>query len=172
VGEAFDKVARVLGLGYPGGPKVDALAKEGNESAIAFKRVYLERDSLDFSFSGTKSGVMNYLNTERQAGRTVNEADVAASFQASVTEVIAAKTMQALRLTEHKKLVVGGGVAANSYLRSHLAEACKAEGAELFIPSLKYCGDNAAMIACAAYYEYLSGKTSQIGLDAKSQLPL
>ncbi|MDR1068698.1 MAG: tRNA (adenosine(37)-N6)-threonylcarbamoyltransferase complex transferase subunit TsaD, partial [Clostridiales Family XIII bacterium] len=97
VGEAFDKVARVLGLGYPGGPKVDALAKEGDENAVAFKRVFLEKDSLDFSFSGIKTGVMNYMNTEKQAGREVNAADVAASFEASVTEVIVAKTMQALQ---------------------------------------------------------------------------
>jgi N6-L-threonylcarbamoyladenine synthase len=182
VGEAFDKVARVLGLGYPGGPKVDALAKDGDERAIEFKRVYLEKNSLDFSFSGIKTGVMNYINTERQAGREINEADVAASFQASVTDVIVAKTVLALRvmsteshasdILRQKKLVVGGGVAANSYLRARLTEACKKEGAELFIPSLKYCGDNAAMIACAAYYAYRNGKTSALGLDAKSQLQL
>jgi N6-L-threonylcarbamoyladenine synthase len=172
VGEAFDKVARVLGLGYPGGPKIDALAKEGDGSAVAFKRVLLEKDSLDFSFSGIKTGVINYLNTEKQAGRAVNAANVAASFEASVTDVIVAKTVQALRETKREKLVVGGGVAANSYLRARLAEAAAAEGAELFIPSLKYCGDNAAMIACAAYCEYKQGKTSPLGLDAKSRLEL
>jgi N6-L-threonylcarbamoyladenine synthase len=172
VGEAFDKVARVLGLGYPGVPKIDALAKEGDGNAVAFKRVLLEKDSLDFSFSGIKTGVINYLNTERQARRAVNAANVAASFEASVTDVIVAKTVQALRETKRGKLVVGGGVAANSYLRARLAEAAAAEGAELFIPSLKYCGDNAAMIACAAYYEYKSGKISSLGLDAKSRLEL
>jgi N6-L-threonylcarbamoyladenine synthase len=172
VGEAFDKVARVLGLGYPGGPKVDAIAKTGDENAIAFKRVLLEKDSLDFSFSGIKTGVMNYLNTEKQAGRPVNASDIAASFEASVTDVIVSKTMQALREMKRAKLVVGGGVAANSYLRAHLAESAANRGVELFIPSPEYCGDNAAMIACAAYYEYLSGKTSQLGLDAKSRLEL
>ncbi|MDR2610640.1 MAG: tRNA (adenosine(37)-N6)-threonylcarbamoyltransferase complex transferase subunit TsaD [Clostridiales Family XIII bacterium] len=172
VGEAFDKVARVLGLGYPGGPKIDALAKEGDGSAVAFKRVLLEKDSLDFSFSGIKTGVINYLNTEKQAGRPVSAANVAASFETSVTDVIVTKTLQALRETGRDKLVAGGGVAANSYLRARLAEAAAAEGVGLFIPSLKYCGDNAAMIACAAYYEYISGKTSELGLDAKSRLEL
>jgi N6-L-threonylcarbamoyladenine synthase len=151
---------------------VDAIAREGDGSAVAFKRVFLEKDSLDFSFSGIKTGVINYLNTEKQAGRPVNKADVAASFQASVTDVIVAKTMQALSQAGRKKLVVGGGVAANSYLRAHLIKAAEERGAEIIIPSPKYCGDNAAMIACTAYYTFKAGKTSKLGLDAKSRLEL
>ncbi|MDR1028798.1 MAG: tRNA (adenosine(37)-N6)-threonylcarbamoyltransferase complex transferase subunit TsaD, partial [Clostridiales Family XIII bacterium] len=116
-GEAFDKVARVLGLGYPGGPKVDALAQRGDPEKILFKRVLLEKDSLDFSFSGIKTGVMNYMNTERQAGREVDVADVAAGFEASVIDVLVSKTLTALKRTGRKKLTVGGGVASNSLLR-------------------------------------------------------
>jgi N6-L-threonylcarbamoyladenine synthase len=172
VGEAFDKVARALGLGYPGGPRVDEIAKRGDPAAVDFKRVYLEEGSLDFSFSGIKTGVLNHLNTERQAGREVNACDVAASFEASVTDVIAAKTRLALRRTGRKKLTMGGGVAANSLLRARMAAVCEDEGAEFFVPPPVYCTDNAAMIACAAYYQYMSEGASPLDMDAYATLPL
>ena len=120
VGEAYDKVARVLGLGYPGGPKIDKIAKEGNPQAINFKRVYLEKDSFDFSFSGLKTAVLNYINQEKQAGREINRADVAASFQQAVMDVLVRKTVDAAVLKGEKKLVLAGGVAANSRLREML----------------------------------------------------
>jgi N6-L-threonylcarbamoyladenine synthase len=172
VGEAFDKVARVLGLGYPGGPKVDRIARQGNPETVAFKRVMLEKDSLDFSFSGIKTGVLNYVNTEKQAGRAVNPADVAASFEASVIDVIIAKTRLALNRTGYRTLAVGGGVASNSLLRLRLTETCDAAGVKLCIPSPIFCTDNAAMIACAAHGDYIAGKTSDLNLDAKANFPL
>ncbi|MDR1292926.1 MAG: tRNA (adenosine(37)-N6)-threonylcarbamoyltransferase complex transferase subunit TsaD [Clostridiales Family XIII bacterium] len=172
VGEAFDKVARVLGLGYPGGPKVDEIAKNGNPKAVGFKRVYLEEGSLDFSFSGVKTAVLNYINTERQAGREVNVADVAASFEASVVDVIAAKTRAALHSTGRRKLTMGGGVAANSMLRARMAALCADEGVELSVPPPVYCTDNAAMIACAAYYQYKEQGPSRLDTDAYATLSI
>ena len=132
VGEAFDKVARVLGLGYPGGPLIDKLAKEGNPHAIEFPRVFLEKDSLDFSFSGIKTGVLNYLNGQRQKGLSVCEADVAASFQQAVMDVIVAKTIRAAKTRRQKRIVVAGGVAANSRLREMLGDACQKEGIRMY----------------------------------------
>lgn len=172
VGEAYDKVARVLGLGYPGGPKMDALAKQGNPKAIAFKRVYLEAGSLDFSFSGLKTAVLNYLNHEKQAGREVNKADVAASFQQAVMDVIVDKTIGAAVSLGKKKVVLAGGVAANSKLRSMLEEACKAKEIELFRPSPILCTDNGAMIGCAAYYKYKEFGADSLDMDAYPSLPL
>jgi N6-L-threonylcarbamoyladenine synthase len=172
VGEAFDKVARVLGLGYPGGPKVDALAKDGDPDKVTFKRVLLEEGSLDFSFSGTKTGVLNYVNSERQAGREINKADVAAGFQASVTDVIAQKTRLALKKTGHKKLTMGGGVASNTHIRAIIASVCAEEGAALYVPAPVYCTDNAAMIACAAYYDFQAGITDTLDIDASATLAL
>ena len=172
VGEAFDKVARVLGLGYPGGPKVDALAKEGDPTKIPFKKVFLEKDTLDFSFSGTKTGVMNYLNSEKQAGREINTADVAAGFEESVIDVIVTKTMSAVLNSGYGKLCIGGGVASNSLLRERMQASCEEEGIEIYIPSPVLCTDNAAMISCAAYYDYHSGKVDGLDMDAKSNLVL
>ena len=172
VGEAYDKVARVLGLGYPGGPKMDKLAKEGNPDAIPFKRVYLEKDSLDFSFSGLKTAVLNYLNTEKQAGREVNKADVAASFQQAVMDVIVTKSVGAAVNLGKDKLVLAGGVAANSKLREMLEEECSKHGIKLYRPSPILCTDNAAMIGCAAYYQYQAGMTDGLDLDATPNLPL
>jgi N6-L-threonylcarbamoyladenine synthase len=172
IGEAYDKVARVLGLGYPGGPKVEALARGGNPDAVNFKRVMLEDGSLDFSFSGTKTGVMNYVNSERQAGREINAADVAASFQQTVSDVVVAKTMLALEITGRDKLVIGGGVASNGFLRGRLAEACAEKDIQLYLPPPILCTDNAAMIACVAYYEYKAGKVSGLDLDAEANLAL
>ncbi len=171
-GEAYDKVARVLGLGYPGGPKIDKIAKEGNPDAIEFKRVYLEKDSLDFSFSGIKTGVLNYVNSEKQAGREINVADVAASFQQAALEVIVKKTVGAAVQMKKDKIVMAGGVASNSRLRSMMEDACAKEGIKLYYPSPILCTDNAAMIGCAAYYKYKAGHVDDLTLDAIPHLPL
>ncbi len=172
VGEAYDKVARVLGLGYPGGPKIDKIAKEGNPEAIHFKRVYLEKDSYDFSFSGLKTAVLNYINTEKQAGREINRADVAASFQEAVMDVITEKAVDAVKASGMKKLALAGGVAANSRLRAKLADLCEKEGIQLYRPHPALCTDNGAMVACAAYYKYKNGETDGLDLDASPSLPL
>lgn len=166
VGEAYDKVARVIGLGYPGGPKIDRIAKEGNPEAIQFKRVYLEKGSKDFSFSGLKTAVLNYLNTERQAGREISVPDVAASFQEAVIEVIVHKTMEAVTEMKQDKLVLAGGVAANSRLREALSASCDEKGVKLYVPSPVLCTDNAAMIGCAAYYKYKAQGADGLDLDA------
>ncbi len=171
-GEAFDKVARVLGLGYPGGPKIDEAAKSGNPHSMEFKRVMLEKDSLDFSFSGLKTGVLNYLNTQKLKGREVDVNDLAASFQLSVVEVLVAKALIAASVTGEKKLVLAGGVAANSLLRKMLTEACGKERISLYYPSHLLCTDNAAMIGCAAYYKYRDGLTDDMTLDAYPALAL
>lgn len=171
-GEAYDKVARVLGLGYPGGPKIDKIAKDGDPDAVEFKRVYLEKDSLDFSFSGIKTGVLNYVNSEKQAGREINVPDVAASFQQAVLEVIVKKTVGAAVEMGKDKIVMAGGVASNSRLRSMMEEACNKEGIKLYYPSPILCTDNAAMIGCAAYYKYKAGHVDDLTLDAIPHLPL
>lgn len=171
-GEAFDKVARVLGLGYPGGPLIDQIARKGNPHAVEFKRVYLERDSLDFSFSGIKTGVLNYLNTQKLKGVEVNRADVAASFQMAVIEVIVNKAVSAAKRYRQDKLVMAGGVASNTLLREMLSGACEKEGIELCCPTPILCTDNGAMIACAAYYRYREGLVSDMSLDAYPNFPL
>lgn len=171
-GEAFDKVARVLGLGYPGGPLIDKIAKDGNPEAIPFKRVFLEKGSYDFSFSGIKTGVLNYINSEKQAGREVNNADVAASFQQAVMDVIVTKAISAAKQMKKDKIVMAGGVAANSKLRGMLAEECENNNLKLYCPSPILCTDNAAMIGCAAYYKYKAGFISDLTLDAYPNLPL
>lgn len=172
VGEAYDKVARVLGLGYPGGPKIDKIAKEGNPEAIHFKRVYLEKDSFDFSFSGLKTAVLNYINQEKQAGRELSRADIAASFQQAVMDVITEKSVAAVKQRGENRLVLAGGVAANSKLRQMLGEACKANGIELYRPAIELCTDNAAMIGAAAYYKYRSKGADGLSLDAYASMKL
>ena len=172
VGEAYDKVTRVLGLGYPGGPKIDKIAAEGNPEAIHFKRVYLEKDSFDFSFSGLKTSVLNYINHEKQAGREINRADVAASFQEAVMDVVAEKAIQAVKQTGMKKLVMAGGVAANSRLRGKLSALCEKEGIALYRPRPALCTDNGAMVACSAYYKYKSGQQGSLDMDASPSMPL
>lgn len=171
-GEAFDKVARVLGLGYPGGPKIDKAAKEGNPEAIPFKRVFLEKGSYDFSFSGIKTGVLNYINSEKQAGREININDVAASFQQAVMDVIVTKAVTAAKEMKKDKIVLAGGVAANSKLREMLATECEKNGIKLYHPAPILCTDNAAMIGCAAYYKYMAGYRSDMSMDAYPNLPL
>ena len=171
-GEAFDKVARVIGLGYPGGPKIDRLSDEGNPDAIEFKRVYLEKGSLDFSFSGIKTAVLNYVNSEKQAGREISRADVAAGFQQAVLEVIVNKAVEAAVSMNKDRLVMAGGVAANRHLRTMLEAACSERGIRLYCPSPVLCTDNAAMIGTAAYYKYKAGETDGLDLDAFPNLPL
>lgn len=171
-GEAFDKVARVIGLGYPGGPKIDSLSEEGDPHAVEFKRVYLEKGSLDFSFSGIKTAVLNYVNSEKQAGREINIADVAASFQQAVLEVIVTKAVEAAVSMNKDRLVMAGGVASNRHLRAMLEKACREKGIRLYCPSPVLCTDNAAMIGTAAYYKYRAGETDGLDLDAFPNLPL
>ncbi|MBR0380588.1 MAG: tRNA (adenosine(37)-N6)-threonylcarbamoyltransferase complex transferase subunit TsaD [Mogibacterium sp.] len=165
-GEAFDKVARVIGLGYPGGPKIDKAAKDGDPDAIAFKRVYLEPGSLDFSFSGLKTQALNYLNSEKQAGREIDVNDVAASFQEAVTEVIADKAVDAAVRYSQKRIVMAGGVASNSRLRYLMETKAGEHGIEVLKPGPVLCTDNGAMIASAAYYGYRSGERTGLDLDA------
>ena len=165
-GEAFDKVARVIGLGYPGGPKIDKAAREGDRDAVHFKRVYLEDGSYDFSFSGLKTQALNYLNSERPAGREINVNDVAASFQEAVVEVIADKAVSAALEFNRDKIVMAGGVASNSRLRELLESKAARHGIEILKPSPVLCTDNAAMIASSAYYAFKAGELSHFDLDA------
>ncbi len=165
-GEAMDKVARVLGLGYPGGPKIDALAGKGNPHAYEFKRVLLEKGSYDFSFSGLKTGVLNQINSLKQAGEDIPEADIAASFQMAVMEVIVQKAVGAALEFGRDRLALAGGVAANSLLRTMMEQECEKNGIAFFRPQPVLCTDNAAMIACAAYYRYREGLTDDLTLDA------
>ncbi len=170
-GEAYDKVARVIGLGYPGGPKIDACAKLGDPENVRFKRVWLDKDGFDFSFSGIKTGVLNYVNSERQAGRSVCVEDVAAGFQEAVVEVLVEKAVHAVKSLGRDRLVMAGGVSANSRLREAMAERCRKEGIELFLPDKALCTDNAAMIASAAYYKYRKYGPDDLTLDAFANMP-
>lgn len=171
-GEAFDKVARAIGLGYPGGPKIDKLSKEGNKNAIVFPRSYLEEGSYDFSFSGIKSAVLNYINQCKMKDEVINQADIAASFQTSVVEVLVNKTIKAAKALGLKKIALAGGVASNSTLREEMSKACSNEDMTLQFPSLVYCTDNAAMIGAAGYYEYLKGVRHGMDLNAVPNLKL
>lgn len=171
-GEAFDKVARAVGLGYPGGPVIDKTAKLGNSKAIDFPRVHFGGGSLDFSFSGLKTAVLNYINTMEQKGEKYSVEDVCASFQAAVVDVLTDNLVSASKIKGVKKVALAGGVAANSLLRSELAEKAKKLGLDVFYPKPVLCTDNAAMIACAAYYEFLKGHTSDVYLNAVPGLKL
>ena len=171
-GEAFDKVARLLDLPYPGGPHVEALAAEGDPTAIRFPRAFSGGASFEFSFSGLKSAVINTLHTARQRGDTINSADVAASFQAAVLDVLVEKAMQAAHTCSCAKLVLAGGVAANGSLRKALAERSAAEGILFYCPDIILCTDNAAMIACRAYYQLQVGDIAPLTLNAVPSLPL
>ena len=171
-GEAFDKVARAIGLGYPGGPKIDRASREGNPDAMHFPRGHVGNAKYDFSFSGMKSAVLNYLNTEKMQGRSVNVPDVAASFQQSVVEVLVSHTMDAAAEYHCDKVALAGGVAANSALRKTMEEACRKTGRTFYCPPPVLCTDNAAMIACAGYYDYIRGIRSGLDLNAMPNLPL
>lgn len=159
-GESFDKVARKMGLGYPGGPKIDKLAKEGDKNAIDFPRVRLEKDSYDFSFSGLKTAVLNYINQEEQKGHEINKADLAASFQEAEVDVLVEKSMRLLKETGFNKFALSGGVAANSRLQERMREECEKENIKFYYPPIKLCTDNAAMIAMAGYLNYKDGEVS------------
>ncbi|ENK1244986.1 tRNA (adenosine(37)-N6)-threonylcarbamoyltransferase complex transferase subunit TsaD [Clostridium sp. FAM 1755] len=171
-GEAFDKVARAIGLGYPGGPKIDKISKEGNEDAIKFPRANFHDDTLDFSFSGIKSAVLNYLNKKEMKGEEINRADVAASFQKSVVGVLVDNTIKACKSKKVHKIAVAGGVAANSWLRETLVRECKSRGIEVLIPPFILCTDNAAMIGSAAYFEYVKGTRTSLDINAVPNLKL
>ena len=171
-GEAFDKVARAIGLGYPGGPKVDALSKEGNPDAIPFPKAKLEDAPYDFSFSGVKSAVLNYINKVKMTHGEVNRADLAASFQKSVVDILVEKAMLAAENYHMDRLAIAGGVAANSTLRAAMASACEKRGLQFYYPSPVYCTDNGAMIAVAAYYEYKKGVRHGWDLNAVPNLRL
>ena len=171
-GEAFDKVARAIGLGYPGGPKIEKAAREGNPEAIHFPRGKVEEAPYDFTFSGMKSAVLNYLNHAEMTGEAVSQADVAASFQAAVVEVLVSRAMAAAKEYKQDKLVLAGGVAANGALRAALQEACDRAGVALYAPPLILCTDNAAMIGSAGYYRYLKGDLAGWDLNAVPYLEL
>lgn len=171
-GEAFDKVARAIGLGYPGGPKIDKTAKEGNPEAVSFPRAHVEEAPYDFSFSGVKSSVLNYINGCRMKGEEYSQADIAASFQKAVTDVLVEKAMHAVEEYHADKFAIAGGVASNSALRAAMQEACKRRGIKLYYPSPVYCTDNAAMIGSAAYYEYKNGTRHGWDLNAVPNLKL
>jgi N6-L-threonylcarbamoyladenine synthase len=171
-GEAFDKVARAIGLGYPGGPKIDRLSREGNLEAIEFPRAHVEDAPYDFSFSGLKSAVLNYLNKCRMTGEPICEADIAASFQQAVVDVLVDTAIRGARDHRMKKLAIAGGVASNGSLRRAMAAACEKEGLSFYYPSPILCTDNAAMIGAAAYYEYRKGTRHGYDLNAVPNLKL
>lgn len=171
-GEAFDKVARAIGLGYPGGPKIDRLSKEGNPDAISFPKARVADAPYDFSFSGLKSAVLNYLNGCRMKGEPIIEADVAASFQKAVIDVLVEHSMMAVKEFGFDKFAIAGGVASNSSLRLAMEEACRKNHVAFYYPSPVFCTDNAAMIGTAAYYEYLAGTRHGLDLNAVPNLKL
>ena len=171
-GEAFDKVARAIGLGYPGGPKIDKISKEGNENAIEFPRAKFHDDTLDFSFSGLKSAVLNYINTCKMKDIEINVADVAASFQKAVIDVLKENVFLTCERKKVDKIAIAGGVASNSTLREELIKEGKKKGVEILFPARILCTDNAAMIGSAAYYEFMRGNIANLDLNAKPNLKL
>ena len=171
-GEAFDKVARAVGLGYPGGPKIDKAAKEGNPQAIRFPRAKVEANAYDFSFSGLKSAVLNHINHAKMMGEEIHVPDLAASFQNAVVDVLVSHTIAAAKEYGFHKVAIAGGVASNSALREGMKNACSRAGIDFYYPSPVYCTDNAAMIGVAAYYEYINGARAGWDLNAVPNLKL
>ena len=171
-GEAFDKVARAIGLGYPGGPKIDKLAKEGNPEAIEFPRAHVDDAPYDFSFSGIKSAVLNYINSANMQGTEINRADVAASFQKAVVDALVSRAVKLAKECGMDKLAIAGGVASNSALRAAVQEECAKNNIRFYSPSPVLCTDNAAMIGAAAYYEYIKGVRHGYDLNAVPNLKL
>ena len=171
-GEAFDKVARAIGLGYPGGPKIDKLAKEGNSDAIEFPRAHVDDAPYDFSFSGIKSAVLNYINSANMQGKEINRADVAASFQNAVVDALVSRAVRLAKECGMDKLAIAGGVASNSALRAAIQEECTKNNIRFYSPSPILCTDNAAMIGAAAYYEYIKGVRHGYDLNAIPNLKL
>ena len=171
-GEAFDKVARAIELGYPGGPKIDKLAKEGNPEAIEFPRAHVDDAPYDFSFSGIKSAVLNYINSANMQGKEINRADVAASFQKAVVDALVSRAVKLAKECGMDKLAIAGGVASNSALRAAVQEECAKNNIRFYSPSPVLCTDNAAMIGAAAYYEYIKGVRHGYDLNAVPNLKL
>ena len=171
-GEAFDKVARAIGLGYPGGPKIDKVAKEGNPEAIEFPRAHVDDAPYDFSFSGIKSAVLNYINSANMQGKEINRADVAASFQKAVVDALVSRAVKLAKECGMDKLAIAGGVASNSALRAAVQEECAKNNIRFYSPSPVLCTDNAAMIGAAAYYEYIKGVRHGYDLNAVPNLKL
>ncbi|MBQ7906776.1 MAG: tRNA (adenosine(37)-N6)-threonylcarbamoyltransferase complex transferase subunit TsaD [Clostridia bacterium] len=165
-GECFDKIGRVMGLCYPGGAAMDKLACLGNKDAIAFPSPAISKDTLDFSFSGLKTAVVNYLNTKNQKGEEICREDVCASATKSIVEAVKEKVAMAIKSTGYKKIVLAGGVSANSHIRKGILEVCEKMGAEFYAPELYLCGDNAAMIGAQGYYEFLAGALADESLNA------
>lgn len=171
-GECFDKVARTIGFEYPGGKFIDAAAKRGNEKAFSLPQPKVAGSEYDFSFSGLKTAVINLVHNSQQKGEEVNADDVAASFQKTICDILVKKTMLAADNLGYKTLAVAGGVSANSGVREAMQEACDKRGIKLYLPELKYCGDNAAMIGCQGYYDYLAGKRADESLNGIATLSL
>ena len=171
-GEAYDKVARALGLGYPGGPKIDKLAKEGNQKAITFPKANFHEETLDFSFSGVKSAVLNYLNKCNMQNIEINKADVAASFQQAVVDVLKDNVLLTCKKKNIDTIAIAGGVASNSTLRETLINEAGKKGIKVLFPTPILCTDNAAMIGSAAYFNFINGKVNDLNLNAKPNLKL
>jgi N6-L-threonylcarbamoyladenine synthase len=171
-GEAFDKISRALGLGYPGGPKIDNISKSGNMDAFNFPKVKFGDGSLDFSFSGPKTAVLNQINFYEQKGMSIPVADIAASFQKAVVEVLIENTVKAANITCSKVIAIAGGVACNSLLRKRLIEECEKNGIKAIYPSPILCTDNAAMIACVGYFKYIKKDFSSLDLNTQPGLSL
>ena len=165
-GECFDKVGRVLNIGYPGGAPMDRLGQGGDPARYELPRAHVQGAELDMSFSGLKTAALNLLHNARQKGETIHLPDFAASFGQAISDSLVPRAVAAVKMTGYGKLAIAGGVAANSRIRSDLERVCAQEGIELFMPELKYCGDNAAMIGCQGYYEYLAGNTAGQDLNA------
>lgn len=171
-GEAFDKVARAIGLGYPGGPKIEEASHQGNPEAISFPKARVADNPYDFSFSGVKSAVLNYINGCKMKNLEIVPEDIAASFQKAVVDVLVAHSMHAVEEFGIKKFAIAGGVASNGVLREHMRAACQERGVKFYHPSPIFCTDNAAMIGAAAYYEYLAGTRHGLDLNAIPNLKL
>jgi len=171
-GEAFDKVARALGLGYPGGPKIDEISKKGDPYKYNFPKSFMEKDNFDFSFSGLKTAVINQLHKEKQKGSQIDIADYAASFQMNVVDVLSSKLIEAAKYKNINKISIAGGVASNSFLRERLLKLANEEGFMIHFPKQVYCTDNGAMIASAGYFDYIRGKVSGLDLNAIPYLKL
>jgi len=171
-GEAFDKIARFMGLGFPGGPALDRLARDGDPTAIRFPRAMLDSGDYDFSLSGLKTAVLRHVRAEREAGREVDPADLAASFQEAIVDVQVTKTIRAAREREAPTVLLGGGVVANTRLRERIEQAGEQEGFRVMFPSLPLCTDNGAMIACAGYYRYEAGERTPLDAAADPGLSL
>ncbi|MFA0815770.1 MAG: tRNA (adenosine(37)-N6)-threonylcarbamoyltransferase complex transferase subunit TsaD [Anaerofustis sp.] len=171
-GEAFDKVARVMGLGYPGGPKLDALAQQGNPHFIEFPRVMMEENHFDFSFSGLKSAVLNYINRETMKGNEIRKADLCASFRQCISDIVTEKTIRAAKELHIDTVCICGGVSCNSLIRSEFSRKCAQNGLNLIMPEPVLCSDNAGMIASAAYYQYKKDDFADLYLNAIPSLKL